>query len=89
MKNINTHSNTIIVSDEIAEYLVKTYTDWENDEGVRSLEKVVNNIVSKIDFIIKHQDKNGKLKGFNVSFGLNKPIKYPVKLTKNIINILC
>lgn len=89
LKNINTPEDAIVVSDKIAEYLITEYTDWKNDEGVRSLEKIVNDIVSKIDFLVKHQDKSGRLKGLNVSFNPGKSVKYPVALTKDLINILC
>ena len=89
LTNINISPLSIIIKDDIGEYLIKKYTNWETDEGIRSLEKIVNNIVSKIDFIIKHQDKKGTLKGFNISFNINKYIKYPLYITKNIIDILC
>jgi len=88
LKNINTVDNAILVSPIVAEYLVKQTINWENCIGVRNIEKNVNNIVSKIDFIIKHQDKKGKLSGFNMSFDMKKIIKYPLILTTEMINIL-
>lgn len=89
LKNINIYEKSILIDDDITDYLIKTYTNWEVDEGIRSLEKIVNNIVSKIDFIVKHQDKNGLLTGFDVSFNMNKFLKYPLNLTEDMINILC
>jgi ATP-dependent Lon protease len=88
LKNINTPINSIIISKSTAEYIIKTKHNWESDTGVRTLEKDVNNIVTKIDFLIKHQDKKGKLKGFNISFDMSKLIKYPIKLTTKMIDIL-
>jgi ATP-dependent Lon protease len=88
LKNINTIDNSILVSTTVAEYLVKQTTNWENCTGVRTIEKFVNNIVSKIDFIIKHQDKKGKLSKFDLSFDIKKFIKYPLTLTVDMINIL-
>lgn len=89
LKNINTHENSIIISKTTAEYLIKIRNNWSENAGVRTIEKDVSNIVSKIDFLVKHQDKKGKLKGFNISFDMNKIIKYPVTLTPKIIDILC
>lgn len=89
LRNINTSESAIKISPKVAEYLIKENTDWENCVGVRSIEKVVNNIVSKIDFLVKHQDKKGKLKGFDVSFNTGKVIRYPVTLTCDMIKILC
>jgi ATP-dependent Lon protease len=89
LRNINISENSIKISPKIAEYLIKEKTDWENSVGVRAIEKVVNNIVSKIDFLVKHQDKKGKLKGFDVSFNTGKVVKYPVTITREIIQILC
>jgi ATP-dependent Lon protease len=88
LKNINTIDNAILVSSIVAEYLVKQTINWEKCIGVRTIEKNVNNIVSKIDFIIKHQDKKGKLSGFNMSFDMKKIIKYPLILTIDMIDIL-
>jgi len=89
LKNINTPSNSIIISKKVAEHIIKRKENWKLDFGVRSVEKDVNNITSKIDFLIKHQDKKGNLKGFHLSFNMSKVIKYPINLTCEMVNILC
>lgn len=88
LKNINTSENSIKVSTSVAKYIIKKDENWKTDEGVRTVEKSVNNIVSKIDFIVKHQDKNGKLTGFNMSFDMKTIIKYPLTLTEKMVDIL-
>jgi ATP-dependent Lon protease len=88
LRNINTSESSIKISPKVAEYIIKQKTDWENCVGVRSIEQVINNIVSKIDFLVKHQDKKGELKGFDVSFNIGKFIKYPVTLTCDMVEIL-
>lgn len=88
LKNINTSENFIKISNKVAKYIIQKDENWETDEGIRTLEKAINNIVSKIDFIIKHQDKKGKLTGFNMSFDMKKILKYPVILTEEMIDIL-
>lgn len=87
LKNINTPEDSIIVKDDIAKIIIEKVSS-EDDEGVRSIDKCVNNIVTKIDFLVKHQDKKGKLKGFNMSFDIGKVIKYPLILSGEIIEIL-
>lgn len=89
LKNINVPSNSINISNKVAEYMIKRKENWEKDLGVRSIEKDVNNIVSKIDFLVKHQDKKGHLKGFDLSFDMGKFIRYPVNLTNDIIEVFC
>ena len=88
LKNINGTSckDRIIVTENVAKYLVKK-TPVE-EKGVRTLEKIVQNIVAKLHFIIKFQDKRGNLDGFDVSFKLGKFIKYPIQLTCEMIDIL-
>lgn len=89
LKNINVDENAIIVSKKEAEYIVKEKTNYIVDVGVRSIEQIVNTIVSKIDFLHRHQDKKGKLTGIDVSFNMNKLIQYPMTLTTNVIDMLC
>lgn len=88
LKNINVPENSIVVSPTVAEYLIKQTPNWENCTGVRLIEQAVTNIVSKIDFLVKHQDNNGQLKGFDISFDIGKAIKYPVTLTCTMIKIM-
>ena len=84
LDNINTDSNSIIISDTDTKFLIELVCN-KNDCGVRTIEKIVNTIVTKIDFLFKHQDKKGKLKGFNMSFDVGKIIKYPLTLNKQLI----
>lgn len=87
LKNINTPEDSIIICKNVAKHLVENVSSPE-DVGVRTIEKSVNNIVTKLDFLVKHQDKKGKLIGFDISFDIGKFVQYPVKLTKEIIDIL-
>ena len=84
LKNINVPEKYIVISSSVAEYLIKQTKDWENCNGVRPIEQLITNIVTKIDFLVKH-------KGFNLSFDIavGKSIKYPVTLTNDIIKIMC
>ena len=95
LKNINIPVGSIVLSKPVAKYVVEKVCtkppvgrSQDVPSGVRSIEKIVSNIVSKIDFAVRHQDKDGILYGFNLSFNMNMFIKYPIKLTKCMIDIL-
>ena len=85
--SIGEKSNSISINKSACSYLISKISSPE-EKGVRTVEKNIYNMIIKLDFIIKHQDKNGKLSGFNVSFDIGKKIQYPIKLTKEIINYL-
>lgn len=87
LKNINTPINSIIIPDEISLLLIDKVCN-HNDLGIRTLEKAINNIVTKLDFIVKHQNKDGKLPGFNLSFEIGKIVQYPITLTSKLIQKL-
>lgn len=91
LKNINIPKNSILMSKQVSKYLVskEAYKEASKENsGVRQLEKIINNIVNKLDFIVKHQDKKGNLTGFDMSFNLGVFIQYPLTLTIDIINKL-
>ena len=58
-----------------------------HDKGVRTIQKVVKDLVNKLSFIISHQDENGVLP-FKTSFELGKPLTYPIKLNIELLNKL-
>jgi len=88
LENINIPINSILIGKKIAELIIKKTKDWENCTGIRPIEQLVNNIVSKIDFLVNHQDDKGKIKGIDVSFNTEKIIRYPLTLTSEIIERL-
>jgi len=88
LKNINTSPDAINISDSIARYLIDQVCK-PDDCGVRTLEKAVNTIVTKIDFLVKHQNKKGRLVGFNMSFDTGKIIRYPITLNRQLLEKLC
>jgi ATP-dependent Lon protease len=86
LKNLGLEKDSIVLNNEIATYLIRKTTK-EEDLGVRNVENVVYTIVNKLNFIVKHQNKNGKLEGFNMSFDLCKKIAYPISLKKEMIDL--
>lgn len=88
LKNINLPPNSINISESLTRNLIERVCD-PKDCGVRTLEKVVTSIVTKVDFLVKHQNKNGRLIGFDMSFDPEKIIRYPITLNRQLLEKLC
>ena len=70
-----------IVSPEVAEHIILRTPE----ASVRTIDFTVKNICDKIDFLYKHQKE---LKTLKVSFELDIKIKFPFRLTIDIIDTL-
>ena len=88
LKNINLPPTSINISKSLAKNLIEQVCD-PDDCGVRTLEKVVTSIVTKVDFLVKHQNKKGKLVGFDMSFDPGKIMRYPITLDRQLLEKLC
>lgn len=86
LKNCGIDTNKISFDSDIISYFINKVCEI-NDKGVRTLEKVIKDIVNKISFILNHQDKNGKLP-FTTSFQLNYFISLPLIIDKLILDKL-
>jgi len=84
LRNFDITPENIIVNDSICRYVVNKVCD-SSDKGVRTLEKTIGDIVTKIDFLVTHQDSEGNIP-FSTTFKLNKKLSYPMTLTKNIVD---
>ena len=56
-------------------------------KGVRTIQKSINDIINKIDFLVTHQNKNGELP-FSATFKIQEKLSYPLELTKDIVDQL-
>ena len=78
----------ISLTNEAIKHLI--HITCKNDRGVRSLEKIIMDIVNKLKFLQAHQDSNGKLP-FDLSFKINKKITFPIvvdiEMLKNVIQV--
>ena len=86
MKNIGIDKNNIEFDKSIISYLIDKVCKPE-EKGVRSIEKYIFDIISKIHFIVTHQDDKGKLP-FRTSFQIDYKLSYPVKVDRKILEIL-
>jgi hypothetical protein len=77
--------NSVRFPDETAAYIVDTVST-EDEPGVRSLDQAVISIVNKVSFLKNHQDRRGNLPGFSMSFDQNKKLKFPLRVTKTMVD---
>jgi ATP-dependent Lon protease len=85
LKNVNMDVKSVILSDTICKYIV-TRVSSEEESGVRTLDRSINSIIKKIAFLKDHQDKKGQIQ-FNISFNVNKMLKFPLHITQKLIDI--
>ena len=88
LKNINIIKDSINISEENIKYIINKVTSGSSEKGIRTIEKNINDIINKINFIYKHQDENGSLQKFNMSFDFGFKVTYPIEIDKKIIDKL-
>lgn len=89
LANIGRKKKDVLLTDEVLYYLINRVCS-PSDKGVRTIEKAIANICSKIHFLITNSDNLHKLG--NISF--TKPsctshfnnLKYPITLTKELVD---
>ena len=87
LKNIGLNNKEMTISEETAEHFIKKIDIGE--PGIRNIENKTKELINKIHFMVKHQNKKGKLKGFNcMSFNCSSKLKYPLEINKKIIDEL-
>lgn len=78
-------SNSVSIDSKTCEYLINKYSNGE--DGMRHLENCITNVINKISFIKNNQNSKGKM-NIDVSFVLNKKIKFPLTITSDLIDSL-
>ena len=89
LKNIGRKDGDILINKNVAKYLINKVIDSSKDKGIRTIEKVIKEIINKVNFLVINQDSNGKLSGFNLTFNVNEKLNYPVTLTTELVDIFC
>ena len=81
LENINISKNSMTISKTISKHIIKIYKADEVT-SIRYLEKILFDIIKKIHFIYTMQGTDGFI------IPINKNIKYPLRITRDIINKL-
>ena len=79
-KEIGFYSNDILINENIIEYIITNYT---KEEGVRSLKRCIENIISKINILRYITDKDK----INIPFMIDN-ICFPLKIDKSMVDKL-
>lgn len=85
--NLKLKKKSIKFADNSANFFISRCSNI-NNVGIRNIENVLNNMLNKLVFIINHQDKNGLLKNFNLTFDIKKKLKFPIVINNSIIEKL-
>lgn len=87
LKNIGIAAKQVSIDENVAEYFIKKIDDKE--KGIRNLENATKNFLNKVDFLVKHQNKKGKLVKFDcITFNYTQKLKYPLKITKELVEAI-
>lgn len=86
LKNLSKAKSDVTMSESARQYLIRRVSKTE-DKGVRTIQKTIEDIVNKIDFLVTHQDKDGNLP-FSTTFKLGMKLSYPVKVSSKMIDRL-
>jgi len=73
---MNWKPNSVIFTDDAIKYLIDKVSP-SDIAGVRTLDNAVSVITNKINFLYHHQNRCGKMIGFNCSFDINQRILFP------------
>ena len=79
LKKMNLDANSIILSEDCVENIVRKNT------GIRSIEKLIMDVVDKLIFLNKVQDDDGEI-SFNVSFKCKQKISFPLTVEQKLFN---
>jgi ATP-dependent Lon protease len=81
--NAGLKGNNIRFGTNVSVFLVEEISN-DDETGVRSLEQAIGDMVSKILFLVEHQNSKGVVQGIPVSFNPGKKLSYPVTITKDL-----
>ena len=79
-KEIGFNNNEILFNDDIIDYIITNYT---KEEGVRTLKRCIENIISKINILRYIKDKDN----IDIPFIIDN-ISFPLKIDKSMVDKL-
>ena len=86
VKNCGMVENSVTFRKGAAGHLISVVCS-HSDKGVRTLEKSIKDLINKINFLVTHQDENGKLP-FKTSFEINRRLELPIMVTSELLDKL-
>ena len=82
--NSGLNKNDIVFDTETIKYLVNQFS---SEKGLRTLEKIILDIVNKLKFLELNQDDTGNLQ-FDFSFKINRKVSFPFEVNLQTLKCL-
>lgn len=82
VQNVGLDTSQIVVSDEVASYIIQKAQLDDKDKGIRTIEKAVKDIINKLSFVLNHTADDFE----KFSFVIKAPIQLPYTLTTEFVN---
>lgn len=82
LKSLGLKKNSVIMNEDVTKYLINKYDS--NISGIRNLENICKELLSKINFIIKNDINDFSC----ITFNYNKKLSYPITLKIDLIDSL-
>lgn len=83
LTNMGLKMKNIIIEEDVCKYLINTFD--EGCKGIRNIENVLTELISKINFLVK----NKNLKTLEcITFSTQEDMNYPVNVTIQLVNDL-
>lgn len=84
--NIGWEADRVTLTKSAVESLVQRVSPPSNP-GIRSLEHAVSGIINRVNFLYHHQNKQGKLPNFDVSFDTGKKVRFPFVIDQDAVDL--
>ena len=87
LKNAGRQKEDISIDIEDCKYLIQRISKPQ-DKGVRVIERIIQNVISKLIFLVSHHNSIAKLPFKLTLSKIKSKLSYPIKLNKKLIKIL-
>lgn len=84
LKNVGFQQKDIIFNDNIIKYMIDKYTNINNEEGVRNIKRIIEDLILKINLLKLTKNKNNLL---NIGYNIDN-LQFPLIITNEIIDNL-
>ena len=84
LKNIGFHNNEIIFNNDIIKYIIVKYSNYINEEGVRNIKRIIEDLILKINLLKLIKLKNNII---DIKYNIDN-LEFPLIITNKIIDDL-
>lgn len=84
LKNVGFQQKDIVFNNNVIKYIIIKYTDFNNEEGVRNIKRIIEDLILKINLLKLTKNKNNLL---NIDYNIDN-LRFPLIMKNEIINNL-